>query len=171
MTAPIRSMPAQDIARNSADIVAGLGRWREARGLSNEFCDSRGGLTIGQTDKTLGPSHVKALSEMTLDTFMEMFAVMFVMVPNPEAEQRMKPKWEGRDCSNVRVGTKQLSKAILGRAKPQIAAENGRKGGLARRKWPREQRVKAARKAIVIRWRRKRERDKAAKAASAMVTT
>jgi hypothetical protein len=142
------------VVTSSAEIIAALAKAREMRGLSNQFCDERGGLTAGHTDKVLGPTHTKSLSEMTLDTFMEMFAVMFIMVPNPEAEARMRAKWEGRDSSNVRLHSKRLSKQLLERAKPLIAKENGRKGGLARLKWPREQRVKMARRAIVIRWRR-----------------
>lgn len=123
--------PGDVIMRNCAEIAAGLAQMRAHRGLSNEFCDERGGLTKGHTDKVLGPSHTKQLSEMTLDTFMEMFAVMFIMVPNPEAESRMKAKWEGRDESNVRTPLHRISKILLERAKPHVLKEFSKAGGCA----------------------------------------
>lgn len=157
MTEPIA------IARNSAEIVAALGKIREMRGLSNQFCDTRGGLTEGHTDKVLGPSHAKAISEMTLDTFMELFAVQFIVVPNPEAEDRMKAKWEGRDSSNVRLGTHRMSKELLARAKPLIFKEMAKLATVARKDIPREIRVKIARKAVVTRWRNERKKRREAR--------
>lgn len=154
------------IVTNSAEIVAALALMRARRGLSNEFCDLRGGLTDGHTDKVLGPTHVKSLSEMTLDTFMEMFAVQFVMVPNPEAEARMRPKWEGRDLSNVRLHTHRMSKALLARARPLVFKEMSKLAAVARKDIPRAIRVKIARKAVVTRWRRRRKEQREARIAA-----
>lgn len=151
------------VVTNHESMVEAFRLAKELRGLSNRVCDSLGGLTDGATDKILGPSRTKNLGLMTIDVFCKMFAVRFIMVPDMEAEAEMKARWEGRDSSNVRVNTKRLSKVLLERAKPIIAIENGRKGGLARLKWPREVRVKMARRAVVMRWRRKRRELRAMK--------
>lgn len=131
---------------------------KQMRNFSNQFCDERGGLTSGQTDKILGPTETRGLGPITIDTFCTLFAVKFVMVPDPEAEERMRATWEGRENRNVRANTKRLSRDLLERAKPIIARENGRKGGLARvLKIPRHKRQRIARKAIIARWRKHRQ--------------
>ncbi len=110
MTDPIATIRTQD------DLIEPLRAAKAMRGLSNDFCDERGGLTRGHTDKVLGPTRAKSLSPMTFDMFMELLAVQLVLLPNPDAEARQKAKWEGRDVSNVRTGEHKVSRVLLERA-------------------------------------------------------
>lgn len=169
MTAPIRSIPVSNpdepiaVITGHESMVEAFRIAKDLRNLSNQFCDDAGDFTDGQTDKVLGPTGTKNLGQVTIDEFMKMFAVKFVMVRDLDAEACMKDVWEGRQSSHVRRDTKRLSKALVERAKPIIFSENGKRGGLARMKIPREVRVKLARRAAVIRWRRQRATEKLAK--------
>lgn len=152
MTAPIATIRTQD------DLIEALRAAKALRGLSNEFCDERGGLTKGHVDKVLGPSRTKSLSPALFNTFAELFAVQFIMVPNPEAEARQKPKWEGRDTSNVRVDGSRVSKSLLERAKPHVLRDHLKKANAARNaKLSCEQRSEIARKAGRARQRKRRK--------------
>lgn len=117
--------------RTHDDLIEALRAAKVMRGLSNDFCDERGGLTRGHTDKVLGPTRAKSLSPMIFDLLTEIFAVQFVMVPNPEAEARMKPRWEERDTSNVRISSHRVSQAVLERAKPHVIRDLAKAGGKA----------------------------------------
>jgi hypothetical protein len=125
MSEPLATIRTQD------DLIEALRIAKAHRGLSNDFCDQRAGLTRGHVDKVLGPTRAKSLSPMVLDLLVEIFAVQFVMVPNPEAEARMKPRWEDRDTSNVRVGSHRVSQAVLERAKPHVIRDLAIAGGKA----------------------------------------
>lgn len=128
------------------------------RNLSNAFCDDAGEFASGHTDKVLGPTGSRGIGPLTFDEFCKMFGVKFVMLRDPEGEAAMQGVWEGREKRNVRDNTKRLSKELLDRAKPILARENGKKGGLARLlKIPREERQRIARKAIITRWRKQRK--------------
>jgi hypothetical protein len=63
MTAPLA------VIRSHSDLIEAFRAAKAMRGLSNNFCDARGGLTSGHTDKALGPAPVKGLSPMLFDTF------------------------------------------------------------------------------------------------------
>ncbi len=108
------------VIRTHADLLDALRTAKAMRGLSNDFCDDRGGLTRGHTDKALGPSQVKTLSPMLLETFLTLFAVKLVLVPDPEAEAEMRPRWEGRLQSNVRVEPNRVSQKLIERARPHV---------------------------------------------------
>ncbi|MDA9508093.1 hypothetical protein XI09_26340 [Bradyrhizobium sp. CCBAU 11386] len=64
---------------------------------------------------------------MLFDTLNELFAIQFIMMPNPEAEARQKARWEGRDLTNVRMGGPSIGKHAMGRAKPKILEDFGAK--------------------------------------------
>jgi hypothetical protein len=148
MNAPIATARTQD------DLIEALRLAKGQRGLSNEFCDERGGLTRGHTDKVLGPTRAKSLSPMTLDLFLELFAVQILLVPNPEAEERMRERWEGRDTSNVRTGSNKVSKQVIERAKPHVLRDFSASGNAARHsKLPATHRTEIARNASRARWK------------------
>lgn len=160
MNARIRTIPDAGtiIIRTQDDLIEALRTAKSVRGLSNDFCDERGGLTRGHTDKVLGPSRAKSLSPGLFNTFAEMFAVQFVMVANPDAELRQKAKWEGRDTSNVRTGEHRVSKQVMERAKPHIYSEMGKRSASARMAClTAEHRARIARKAAKSRWRKHRK--------------
>lgn len=119
------------VIRTQDDLIEALRVAKAHRGLSNDFCDQRAGLTRGHTDKVLGPTRAKSLSPMVFDLLAEIFAVQFIMVIDIEVEARMKPKWEGRDSSNVRTGEHRVSKYVIERAKPHVIKDMAKAGGMA----------------------------------------
>lgn len=145
---------------------------KDLRGLSNAHCDELANLAAGHTDAILGPTGRKNFGPLSFNAFCWAFAVKFVMVIDPDREKEMAEHWidRQRENSHVRTDTKRLSKLLLERAKPIIARENGRNGGLGRMKWTREQRTKMARRAVVMRWRQKRKLDREAKAINGAAT-
>jgi hypothetical protein len=60
-----------------------------------------------------------------------LFGCELVMRPDPEAEARMRSKWEFRDGSKVHPPDR-VSKELLELARPLVFAELGRAGGRAR---------------------------------------
>lgn len=119
------------IIHNYADLVDAMRTARTYRDLSNELCDERCGLTRGYVDKVLGPTEAKRLSAMMFDTLTSFFAVKFIMVRDLEAEEVMRPKWEGRDMSNVRSGEHRVGKYVLKRARQHLLQDFGAKLALA----------------------------------------
>jgi hypothetical protein len=124
-TAPLATIRSQD------DLIEAYRIAKEYRGLSNELCEDLGGLTRGHLDKVIGPSRAKGLSPMMNDVLTALFAVKFIMVPDPEAETKMRAKWERRDTSNVRTGEHRVGKYVLERARPKLLQEFGAKLALA----------------------------------------
>lgn len=106
--------------RTQADMRDAMRIARVMRDVSNELCDERCGLTRGAVDKVIGPTEAKPLSPMMFDVLSAFFAVKFIMVRDPEAEERMRPKWEGRDRTNVRANPNRLGKYFLDRARPVL---------------------------------------------------
>lgn len=138
-------------------MVAALAAAKNWLGLSNEVCEQIGGLTKGHIDKLLGPSRVKNVGPLTLDILLELFAVQFVMQPNPDAARRMESRWERRNRSQIRVAACRASIAQIEAIKPIIFGQNAQRGGHARAaSLTNEQRSRIARKAARARWRRSR---------------
>lgn len=117
--------------RTQDDLIEALRVAKALRGLSNDFCDQRAGLTRGHTDKVLGPTRAKNLSPMTLDTFLEVFAVELHMVVNIEAVKRMEARWEQRAPDRIRLEPNRISQKLVDRANPIVMRQNGKKGGIA----------------------------------------
>lgn len=118
--------------RCTDDLVEALRAIKAKLELSNDFVDAVGGLTRGHTDKVLGPTRAKNISPMTLDTFLEVFAVELHMVVNLDAVKRMEARWEQITPDRIRLTANRISVKLLARANPIIMRENGRKGGIAR---------------------------------------
>lgn len=138
---------------NYAGLVECFAQIKEHRNLSNQFCELMFGLASGHLNMIF--THKKRIGPLTLDALCELFAVQFVMQPNPEAEIRMKSRWEGRNKMQVRIHAKLLSMAEIDAAKRQLAVTNGSRGGTARsQNLPAERRTQLARKAAKARWHR-----------------
>lgn len=136
MTAPIRDIPKPDellmVVRNHQDLIE-LFRIMKARyGLTNEFCDDIGGLTKGQTDKTLGPSQEKSLGRLTFDVFTTLFALEFHAKVDMNAVRLMEGRYEMRQRPAEHSHTERVSKKLLKKAKPLVLKETGRLGGMVR---------------------------------------
>lgn len=158
MTAPLATIRTQD------DLIEALRTAKALRGLSNEFCDVRAGLTRGHVDKAIGPSRARSLSPMLFETLLSLFAVKLIMVPDEDNEAAMREKWEGRDTSNVRVSHR-VSQQIVDRAKPYVLRACGAQGQAVRHsKLSPEHRSEIARKAADALWK-KRGRKRTRKAA------
>lgn len=146
------------------DLVDYIRARKDDLGLSNAFVDEFCGMTPGYCDKLLGPSGTKGLSRFTLDYFFAALAFELVPRPNAEQEAMMRPRWEGREKSQVRV-PRRVSKAIMERARPMLLAILAKSGGLKRAAClPGKRRSEIARKAARVRWRMAKARARAMKA-------
>lgn len=138
---------------NYAGLVECFAQIKEHRNLSNQFCELMFGLASGHLNMIF--THKKRIGPLTLDALCELFAVQFVMQPNPEAEIRMKSRWEGRNRSSVRPHAQQLRMIDWNAARRLLASENGKKSAVARAtKIPEARRIQLARKAARARWSR-----------------
>lgn len=141
--------------RSYGDLIEAFRARKAEIGLSNTDCDTLGGLTTGHTDKLLGPTRSKNLGPLTFDILCELFAVQFVMAPNPEALERMEARWERRNERAVRVDAQRLSIELKSRALPYIMRDLGLKSAEARKqKIKPATRRRIARQAARARWRK-----------------
>jgi hypothetical protein len=169
MTAPIRSMPDPiAVVRRHQDITEVFRMMKDRLGLTNEFCDSVGGLTSGHTDKILGPSELKNWGPTTFDLFCEMFAIEFHVYIDMAAVKRMEAQWEAREKPRALPQPPRLSDKLMKRVAPHVARETGKQGAAARMAMlTPEQRSEIARNAATSRWKAHR---KAKKLKSALLT-
>ena len=124
MTDPIATIRTQD------DLIEALRAAKAMRGLSNDFCDERGGLTRGHTDKVLGPTRQVTQP----DDVRHVYGIARRGVgadAGSRGRSTDKAKWEGRDMSNVRTGEHKVSRAVLERAKPHVLKDFASAGGKA----------------------------------------
>jgi hypothetical protein len=155
MTAP--TAPLADevvmVVRMHQDFTEVFRLMKERLGLTDQFCDLRGGLTRGHTNKILGPTESRHWGPSTFDLFCEMFCVEFHAKIDMEAVKRMEVIWEER----VRpfYPNKRVSKKLIELAKPHVFKASGKVGADARMIMLRpEHRQAIARKAAKKRWRK-----------------
>jgi len=155
------------VVTNYESMVEAFRAAKDLRGLSNAHCDELANLAAGHTDAILGPTGRKNFGPLSFNAFCWAFAVKFVMVPDPEREKEMAEHWvdRQRQSSHVRTDTHRMSKILIERAKPLVFKEMAKLATIGRKRIPRAQRVKIARKAVITRWRNKRKLDREAKAA------
>ena len=103
---------------------------QESLQLSNEVLDHLALFTSGHSDKLLGPSRSRGLSQISLDSLLASLALKLIIVEDEAAAARMRPKWEGRDQRQVRSVRTRIAKATLRHALPHVVRELGRRGGL-----------------------------------------
>ena len=118
-------------ARSHDELIQVMAERKSALGLSNEFLDNTIPLSDGHTDKVLGPSRERGLSQLTLDGMLAALALRLVIVEDPEQAARMRPRWEGRDHRQLRPAAR-IGKSMIARARPHVIRELGRSGGQAR---------------------------------------
>jgi hypothetical protein len=88
-------------------------------GLSNEFIDNTIPLSDGHTDKILGPSRERGLSQLTLDAMLSVLALKLIVVEDARQAARMKSRWSGRDCRMLRPPAR-IGAALIKRARPAV---------------------------------------------------
>lgn len=130
---PRQIAPVTRIIRCTDDLLEAFAARKAELELSNEFVDDVGGLTRGHCDKVLGPTRAKRISQMTLDLFLEIFAVELVIRPNLEALARMEARWEQRKPDRVRLEPNRVSAKIVERATPHVLKELSARGNAARK--------------------------------------
>lgn len=104
------------------DLVDRFGDWRVARQLSLAAVDDLAGLTLGHTEKILGPSRAKGLTQMTFDLFLPTLGLQLLLVEDPDAAASIAARWERRDERAVRQ-SQRVSRKLLDRARPVIIQE------------------------------------------------
>jgi hypothetical protein len=115
----------------SHDQLVDLLRARqESLQLSNEVLDHLALFTSGHSDKLLGPSRSRGLSQISLDSLLSSLALKLLVVEDEQQAERMRSRWEGRDQRQVRLSTTRIAKATLRHATPHVVRELGRRGGL-----------------------------------------
>jgi hypothetical protein len=142
---------------------------KERLGLTNDFMDDVGGLTLGHTDKILGPSEDKRLGYDTFALFTALTAIEFRVYIDVEAVKRMEAIWEKRErplYPNAKV--KRISKKLVERAKPLVFKAAGQVGGIVRSHLlTPKQRSDIARKGGKAKHRNARRRSRALRKSSA----
>jgi hypothetical protein len=116
--------------RNHEDLAEAFRKIKDMLGLSDAFCDEIGGLTVGHTNKCLGPTGYKNIGATPFGIFCEMFGVEFRMVINLDAVRRMEARWERRNAERIRIENRRPSKELIERSKPHVLREIGRLGGI-----------------------------------------
>ena len=144
------------VIRDHAELADALATLKNYRGLSNETLEELCGFTRGHIDKMLGPSREKSIGKASLKFLLLGLAGRLVLELDPDQEQLMRSRWEGRNAKQIRANAHRVSIAIVRRVTPIIFAELSRKAAIARlQKIPQHQRTKIARGAALARWRSK----------------
>jgi hypothetical protein len=156
MNAPIADQILATV-RNHEDLAEAFRKIKDMLGLSDAFCDEIGGLTVGHTNKCLGPTGYKNIGATPFGIFCEMFGVEFRMVINLDAVRRMEARWERRNAERIRIENRRPSKELIERSKPHVLKAAARHANAARNAMlTSEHRTSIARKAAKARWRKKR---------------
>jgi hypothetical protein len=159
MTKLIRSMP---------EVLDAARKRRDELNISHETIDAIAGFSAGYTSKLLAPEPMKNLGNMSFEGLFGALGIAFVVVSDPEQAAKVSARWQPRkrpqklpasipasiECE-VPV-TVQISHDLV--AKLRGMASFGGKARAA--KLSRRRRKAIARKAILTRWRNKRERDR-----------
>lgn len=156
MTAPIRSMP---------ELLNAIRARRDELNISHETIDGIAGLQSGYTSKLLAPTPIKNLGPMSFGSLLGALGLAVVVVEDPQAIVRVEKHWQKRKRPQKLLASipasiecevpmaVQISPDLL--AKLRRLASLGGKARAA--KLSRRRRKAIARKAILTRWRKKRE--------------
>jgi hypothetical protein len=156
---------SENIARCYVELVDLLRERKAELGLSDEFLEAQCLMAAGSATKYLGRCPVKTISGK-LGDFLEVLALQIRVEPNPEAEARMRSRWEGRDAGKVHPPKRRVSKALMEVARPLVISAMAKAGNEAKMRMLRpEHRTEIARKAANARWRLHRAAAKARAAA------
>jgi|SRR6516162_4735704 hypothetical protein len=118
-------------AASHDELVAVLRERQIALGLSNETLDHIALLSAGHTDKILGPSRQRGLSQLSLDALMGALAVKLIVAEDAEQAVRMRPHWQGRNQQAVRQPSR-IAKELIARVRPAVLRQLASKAATAR---------------------------------------
>jgi hypothetical protein len=118
-------------ASSHAELLDVMRKRQLELGLSNELVDHIACLSQGHCDKLLGPGRQRGLSQLSLDALMGALAVRLIIAEDPERAAQMRPRWEGKDASQVRMPAR-IAKDLIARVRPAVLRDLGRRAGQAR---------------------------------------
>jgi hypothetical protein len=118
-------------ASSHDELVAVLRERQIALGLSNETLDHIALMTSGHSDKILGPSRQRGLSQLSLDALMGALAVKLIIAEDAEQAARMRSRWEGKDNRQVRLPSR-IAKDLIARVRPAVLTQLASRAATAR---------------------------------------
>jgi hypothetical protein len=141
------------VARDYVELVDRLRERKAELGLSDAFVEEQLLLGAGGFTKYLGRCPTKTINGK-LGDFLEVLGLQLRVEPNPEAEARMRSRWEQRDNSRVHPSRRRVSQAVMEIARPLVLEAMSKAANEARtRMLPGKQRAAIARKAARAKWR------------------
>lgn len=158
--------------RSMLEMVIAFRIARDQRQLTHETIDDLAGWPAGYCGKLMAPEPIKNLGWSSLGLGLGALGKKLLMVDDPEQITRVEKRWTPRErpqrtpalVSRVSIEPEAPISQPKNRDSEymrMIGLKGASKGGKARmKKMTRAQRVKIARKAIVTRWRRQRERER-----------
>jgi transcriptional regulator with XRE-family HTH domain len=139
---------------NSDEVVAALRKRMEYAGLSFSTVEQIAGLAEGAVGKYLSPLQVRSLTVASLLRITQVLGVKMTMIVDEALTRRMRRRWVQRDGKRVHANRQvSLGQAQLRRVLKPVAAELGRRGGVARMKTTTlEERREIGRLGAQVRW-------------------
>jgi hypothetical protein len=147
-----------DVFRDGDELIEQLRRRAARIGASYGIIDEFSGLGEGSTTKYLSAARSRQLTLSSLLKIASVLGLKALFVIDEAQTRKMQRQWTNRDERRVRTQRRVPIGAItVRRFLPVIAAEMGRRGGIATNaKLSPELRSEAARRAVRARWNRKR---------------
>ena len=107
-------------------------RWRET-GMSLATLDKLVGAPNGFSGKIFGDACVRRLPADLIAPYFEVLALSAHVWTDPEAEEKIKPRWEQRDRADYNANRlAKVGERTINRMLPLIAGELGKRGGHAK---------------------------------------
>lgn len=155
-----------DAIRSMAELLAALRARRDELQLTHETLDAIAGWPSGYASKLLAPEPIKNLGWQSLGLGLGALGIALVVVEDKDQRKLVEKRWIRRERPQ-RKAPLSITLSIDNECPKQVAIsadfmrQIGSKGGKARmHKLTRHQRQRIARKAVVTRWRRHRERER-----------
>jgi hypothetical protein len=139
---------------DSDDVVAALRARMAYVGVSYGLVEELAGMSEGSLGKYLSPLQVKRMTITSLLRICEPLGLRAMLYVDPKLVARMKPLWGMRDERRVRAKRlPSIGPAQMRRVLKPVAAELGRRGGIARQAMlSAEQRREIGRLGAARRW-------------------
>jgi hypothetical protein len=154
---------------NSDDAVAALRQRLADVNLAYAAAEDLASMAEGSLGKLIAPAGVRGLTVSALLRLGEVLGLRLLIVADEKLTRKMQPSWQTRDRSRAhsrrppKIGRVQLKRFL-----PEVAAELGRRGGLAwvKRTTP-EERSRMGKLGAQIRWSRRADASRQASRAAA----
>lgn len=135
------------------DLIDAMRARQNQLGISIETIEEISGLSKGLPAKILGPSGIKNLGPMSFGVMLETLGLKLLVVPDPQAEQKMRGKWAKRVGHVANTHPISIERSQKRFPSNIFRALSHRAAAARRVKIPAERRRQIARRAILARWR------------------